>query len=178
MSADKAEDIACKWKYARRSDSWLAWMLRCLGCLAAWDASLFRRYIVLSSVRWRLLLALPKRRQKSPEMGISIFHTHTAQTTSLSFYPPSRSHSRQCTAKRCRRNCSTTEAQKGRELLHKWGNKPGPCRRRHAVWQCESRQTKAAPKRVWGALSRAEQGEVGPLGRRIVFARMISQSVC
>lgn len=86
MSADKAEDIACKWKYARRSDSWLAWMLRCLGCLAAWDASLFRRYIVLSSVRWRLLLALPKRRQKSPEMGISIFHTHTQRKL-----PPSRS---------------------------------------------------------------------------------------
>lgn len=37
MSADKAEDIACKWKYARRSDSLLAWMLR---CLAAWDALL------------------------------------------------------------------------------------------------------------------------------------------
>lgn len=88
MSADKAEDIACKWKYARRSDSLLAWMLRWLGYLAAWDASLFRRYIALSSVRWRLLLALPKRRQKSPEMGISIFHTHTAQTTSLSFSTP------------------------------------------------------------------------------------------
>lgn len=116
MSADKAEDIACKWKYARRSDSFagldasLPGMPCCLRCLL-----LIRRYIALSSVRWRLLLALPKRRQKSPEMGISIFHTHTQSK----LRPSCRSLARQCTAKRCRRNCSTTEAQKAHELLHK-----------------------------------------------------------